>query len=109
MEIKIPSEAVLQESDELTRRIVELCMENNMAVAVGHSYILSRDENGCTYQRNISAYVDEKAGAYNPSIAAAAQMLKIRNIPREVIVMLSEFAQFSNQQPGVFDAGERVH
>ncbi|EBV2341152.1 hypothetical protein DN300_25355 [Salmonella enterica subsp. enterica serovar Potsdam] len=91
-----PDAAVLQELDKLTRRMVELCMENNMAVAVGYSHIESSDENGCTYQRCISAYIDEKAGAYNPSIAAAAMLLKVKDVPREVIGALKSLSVASD-------------
>lgn len=109
MENKKPSEAVLQELEKLTRRMLELCMENNIAVAVGYSHIESSDENGCTNQRYISAYIDEKSGAYNPSIAAAAQMLRIKDVPRSVVFMLGTLAQAGDQEQGIFDAGERVH
>ncbi|MFB1872646.1 hypothetical protein ACEY8Q_17230 [Salmonella enterica subsp. enterica] len=104
-----PDAAILQELGKLTRRMLELCTENNIPVVIGYSYIKNSDENNCTHRRHTSAYINEKAGAYDPSIAAAANMLKIKDVPRSVIFMLDAIAQDSDQEQGIFDAGERVH
>ncbi|HCM1919327.1 TPA: hypothetical protein N3A33_005429, partial [Salmonella enterica subsp. salamae serovar 28:r:e,n,z15] len=44
----------------------------------------------------ISAYIDEKAGAYNSSIAAAAMLLKVKDVPGEVIGALKSLSVASD-------------
>ncbi|EAP0944525.1 hypothetical protein B7802_15780 [Salmonella enterica] len=96
MESKKPSESVLQELDELTRRMFNICMKNNMAMVAGYSYELSRNEDGWEFEKYISAYIDEKAGAYNSSIAAAAMLLKVKDVPMEVIGALKSLSVASD-------------
>lgn len=50
MENKKPSESVLKELDELTRRMFNICMKNNMAMVAGYSYELSRNEDGREFE-----------------------------------------------------------
>ncbi|ELB6473033.1 hypothetical protein RH437_004455 [Salmonella enterica] len=96
MENKKPSEAVLQELDELTIRMFNICMKNNIPMVAGYSYELSRNEDGWESEKYISAYINEKAGAYNPSIAAAALLLKVKDVPREVIGALKSLSVASD-------------
>lgn len=60
MKNKIPEESVLQELKKLTTRIFQLCVENNMPVVIGYSYELSRNEDGYSTNKSITAYADEK-------------------------------------------------
>lgn len=55
-----PDAAVLQELKELTSRIFKICEQNNMPVVIGYSYKLSRNEDGYSINKSITAYADEK-------------------------------------------------
>ncbi|WP_239823255.1 hypothetical protein [Salmonella enterica] len=57
-----PDVAVLQELKELTSRIFKICEQNNMPVVIGYSYELSRNEDGYSINKSITAYADEKTG-----------------------------------------------
>ncbi|EBL5824161.1 hypothetical protein AEW27_21075 [Salmonella enterica subsp. enterica serovar Montevideo] len=96
MESKKPSESVLQELDELTRRMFNICMKNNMAMVAGYSYELSRNEDGYSINKSITAYADEKTGAWDSTIAAAAMLLKVKDVPREVIGALKSLSVASD-------------
>ncbi|EBY1696930.1 hypothetical protein DU083_05500 [Salmonella enterica subsp. enterica serovar Javiana] len=91
-----PDAAVLQELNELTSRIFKICEQNNIPVVIGYSYELTRNEDGYLINKCISAYIDEKAGAYNSSIAAATMLLKVKDVPREVIGALKSLSVASD-------------
>lgn len=79
-----PDAAVLQELKELTSSIFKICEQNNMPVVIGYSYELNRNEDGYSINKSITAYADEKTGAWDSTIAAAAMLLKVKDVPREV-------------------------
>ncbi|EEJ6747848.1 hypothetical protein AI17_004916 [Salmonella enterica subsp. enterica serovar Oslo] len=85
-----PDAAVLQELKELTSRIFKICEQNNMPVVIGYSYELS------SINKSITAYADEKTGAWDSTIAAAAMLLKVKDVPREVIGALKSLSVASD-------------
>ncbi|EII7446368.1 hypothetical protein LHS21_000527 [Salmonella enterica subsp. enterica serovar Newport] len=87
-----PDAAVLQELKELTSRIFKICEQNNMPVVIGYSYELSRNENGYSINKSITAYADEKKGAWNSTIAAAVMMLRMKEVPKKAIHAMAEMA-----------------
>ncbi|EEJ5471431.1 hypothetical protein AU693_004491 [Salmonella enterica subsp. diarizonae] len=92
MKNKIPEESVLQELKKLTTRIFQICVENNMPVVIGYSYELSRNEDGYSTNKSITAYADEKKGAWNSTIAAAVMMLRMKEVPKKAIHAMAEMA-----------------
>ncbi|EKC9051523.1 hypothetical protein OQF15_002637 [Salmonella enterica] len=92
MKNKIPEESVLQELKNLTTRIFQICVENNMPVVIGYSYELSRNEDGYSTNKSIAAYADEKKGAWNSTIAAAVMMLRMKEVPKKAIHAMAEMA-----------------
>ncbi|HHT8363924.1 TPA: hypothetical protein ACT3PT_003700 [Salmonella enterica] len=64
-----PDAAVLQELKELTSRIFKICEQNNMPVVIGYSYELNRNEDGYSINKSITAYADEKTGAWDSTVA----------------------------------------
>lgn len=91
-----PDAAVLQELKELTSRIFKICEQNNMPVVIGYSYELNRNEDGYSINKSITAYADEKTGAWDSTIAAAAMLLKVKDVPREVIGALKSLSVASD-------------
>ncbi|EDC5553825.1 hypothetical protein GAR96_18110 [Salmonella enterica] len=91
-----PDATVLQELKELTSRIFKICKQNNIPVVIGYSYELSGNEDGYSTNKSIKAYVDEKTGAWDSTIAAAAMFLKVKYVPREVIGALKSLFVASN-------------
>ncbi|HGY0274057.1 TPA: hypothetical protein ACXPK9_004398 [Salmonella enterica] len=87
-----PDAAVLQELKELTSRIFKICEQNNMPVVIGYSYELNKNEDGYSINKSITAYADEKTGAWDSTIAAAAMLLKVKDVPREVIGALKSLS-----------------
>ncbi|EBE6296402.1 hypothetical protein ABDM08_001386 [Salmonella enterica] len=87
-----PDVAVLQDLKELTSRIFQICVENNMPVVIGYSYELSRNEDGYSTNKSITAYADEKKGAWDSTIAAAAMMLKLKEVPKKAIHAMADMA-----------------
>ncbi len=88
-----PDAAVLQELKELTSRIFKICEQNNMPVVIGYSY---GNEDGYSINKSITAYADEKTGAWDSTIAAAAMLLKVKDVPREVIGALKSLSVASD-------------
>ncbi|EFR9487996.1 hypothetical protein HYI78_004526 [Salmonella enterica] len=80
-----PDAAVLQELKVLTSRIFKICEQNNMPVVIGYSI-----------NKSITAYADEKTGAWDSTIAAAAMLLKVKDVPREVIGALKSLSVASD-------------
>lgn len=67
-----------------------------MPVVIGYSYELSRNEDGYSINKSITAYADEKTGAWDSTIAAAAMLLKVKDVPREVIGALKSLSVASD-------------
>ncbi|TGC33991.1 hypothetical protein [Salmonella enterica] len=90
-----PDAAVLQELKELTSRIFKICEQNNMPVVIGYSYELNRNEDGYSINKSITAYADEKTGAWDSTIAAAAMLLKVKDVPSALksLSVASDFAR----------------
>ncbi|MED8100860.1 hypothetical protein Q5512_07635 [Escherichia coli] len=55
-----PEDSVLQELEQLTRRMYQLCVDNNIAFVSCYSYEISRNETGMATSRHLSVYVDEE-------------------------------------------------
>ncbi|EDV9708746.1 hypothetical protein KX61_004727 [Salmonella enterica subsp. enterica] len=106
-----PDAAVLQELNELTSRIFKICEQNNMPVVIGYSYELSRNEDGYSINKSITAYADEKTGAWDSTIAAAAMLLKVKDVPREVIGALHSLSVASDFARAMTEAsnGKSLH
>ncbi|ELC8787893.1 hypothetical protein RJV04_002205 [Salmonella enterica] len=96
MENKKPEESVLQELKELAIRMLHICVENNMPVVIGYSYELSRNEEGYSTNKYITAYIDEENGVWDSTIAAAAFLLKVKYVPMEVIGALKSLSVASD-------------
>ncbi|EEF5708351.1 hypothetical protein ACFMLZ_001946 [Salmonella enterica] len=91
-----PDAAVLQELKELTSRIFKICEQNNMPVVIGYSYELSRNKDGYSINKAVTAYVDERKGVWDSTIAAASIMLRLKEAPREVIGALHSLSVASD-------------
>ncbi|HFW4982402.1 TPA: hypothetical protein ACIPDZ_004361 [Salmonella enterica subsp. enterica serovar Java] len=103
-----PDAAVLQELKELTSRIFKICEQNNMPVVIGYSYELSRNEDGYSINKSITAYADEKTGAWDSTIAAAAMLLKVKDVPREVIGALKSLSVASDFARAMSEASKEI-
>lgn len=55
-----PEDSVLQELEQLTKRMHQLCVDNNIAFVACHSYEISRNETGVATSRSLAIYVDEE-------------------------------------------------
>ncbi|XTZ40030.1 hypothetical protein ACQYRI_08675 [Salmonella enterica] len=93
MKNQTPDSAVLQEIEKLARRIHELCVENNIPVVIGYSYAAGSDENGRITARVVAVYLDQKKGAFDSVISGAAMMLKQKNVPDRVLILLDNMAR----------------
>ena len=82
-----PEASVLQELEQLSLRIHQLCMENNMPVVIGYSY----DDKHKT-GRFITAYLDEEKGAFDSTVAGAIQILRLDQLSHHAIAGLEKVA-----------------
>ncbi|HDY3256933.1 TPA: hypothetical protein RPE59_003566 [Salmonella enterica] len=87
-----PDAAVLQELNELASRIFKICKQNNMPVVIGYSYELSRNKDGYSINKAVTAYVDERKGVWDSTIAAASIMLRLKEVPDEAILVMENMA-----------------
>lgn len=92
MKNKTPEESVLQELKKLTKRIFQICVENNMPVVIGYSYEISRNEDGYSTNKSITAYADEKKGAWDSTITAAVMMPRMKEVPKKAIHAMADMA-----------------
>ncbi len=106
MENKKPSEPVLQELKTLTTRIFQICVENNMPVVIGYSFELSRNEDGYSTNKSITAYADEEKGAWDSTIAAASMMLRMKEVPKEAIRAMANMAAVCELVRGMSENSE---
>lgn len=79
-----PDAAVLQELKELTSRIFKICEQNNMPVVIGYSYELSRNEDGYSINKSITAYADEKTGAWDSTITGEYSVVENAGVEENV-------------------------
>ena len=82
-----PEASVLQELEQLSRRIHQLCMENNMPVVIGYSY----DDKHKT-GRFVTAYLDEEKGAFDSTVAGAVQLLRMNQLSHRALFRLEGLA-----------------
>ncbi|ATI89545.1 hypothetical protein H0K13_000505 [Salmonella enterica] len=87
-----PDAAVLQELNELTSRIFQICEQNNMPVVIGYSYESGRNEDGCSINKSVSAYADKRKGVWDSTIAAASIMLRLKEVPDEALRVMANMA-----------------
>ncbi|EJQ8144082.1 hypothetical protein N8J30_000183 [Salmonella enterica subsp. enterica serovar Newport] len=77
-------ESVIAELRQLSGKIHKLCIKNNMPCVV--SYARTSDEKDVS--RILSAYTHSETGAYDRSITAATMLLKMNEVPGELISLL---------------------
>ncbi|EBP0845986.1 hypothetical protein LB05_19475 [Salmonella enterica] len=77
-------ESVIAELRQLSGKIHKLCIKNNMPCVV--SYAWTSDEKDVS--RILSAYTHSETGAYDRSITAATMLLKMDEVPEELISLL---------------------
>ncbi|EBQ2150878.1 hypothetical protein GOE30_21450 [Salmonella enterica] len=77
-------ESVIAELRQLSGKIHKLCIKNNMPCVV--SYAWTSDEKDVS--RILSAYTNSKASAYDRPIVAATILLKMDEVPGELISLL---------------------
>ncbi len=77
-------ESVIAELRQLSGKIHKLCIKNNMPCVV--SYAWTCDEKDVS--RILSAYTNSKASAYDRPTAAATILLKMDEVPGELISLL---------------------
>ncbi|MFL9204931.1 hypothetical protein AB9E53_20430 [Escherichia coli] len=88
----IHEDSVLQELEQLSERMHQLCMDNDIAFVACYSYEVSKNETESKELRYISAYVDEEKGVFSSSVAAACEILRLKSVPREYILTLGTLA-----------------
>lgn len=103
-----PEDSVLQELEQLTKRMHQLCVDNNIAFVACHSYEISRNETGVATSRNISVYVDEEKDVFCSAIAAAHEILNLNTVPREVIFVLKKLAERQEKERKVISNAHNV-
>ncbi|ECR1919515.1 hypothetical protein F0M37_23405 [Salmonella enterica subsp. enterica] len=77
-------ESVIAELRQLSGKIHKLCIKNNMPCVV--SYARGCDEESVS--KTLVAYTDSETGAYDRSIIAAIMLLKMNEVPGELISLL---------------------
>ncbi|ECE8819401.1 hypothetical protein JG310_000478 [Salmonella enterica subsp. enterica serovar Reading] len=77
-------ESVIAELRQLSGKIRTLCIENNMPCVVSYA----RDCDEKSVSRTLVAYTDSETGAYDRPIAAATILLKMDEVPEELISLL---------------------
>ncbi|EOC0077741.1 hypothetical protein ACOJD8_001290 [Cronobacter turicensis] len=92
MKDKVVDASVIAELKQLSIRIRELCIENQMPCVVSFCHEKERNDSGVVFTKALTAYVNESNGAFNESIVAAILFLKTNNIPRDSLDMIEDLA-----------------
>ncbi|EFD4944131.1 TPA: hypothetical protein KMB23_002583 [Escherichia coli] len=103
-----PEDSVLQELEQLTGRMHQLCVDNNIAFVSCYSYEISRNETGMATSRHLSVYVDEEKSVFCSAIAAAYGILQLESVPREVIFALEKLAERQEKERKVISNAHNV-
>ncbi|HAX5209052.1 TPA: hypothetical protein JZG45_003904 [Escherichia coli] len=103
-----PEESVLHELKQLTGRVHQLCVDNNIAFVACYSYEISRNETGVVTSKSLAIYVDEEKDVFDPVIAAAYEILQLRSVPREAIFALEKLADHQKKEREVISNAENV-
>ncbi|EOA6526102.1 hypothetical protein ACH7OW_002320 [Escherichia coli] len=101
-------DSVLQELEQLTGRMHQLCVDNNIAFVSCYSYEISRNETGMVTSRHLSAHVDEEKSVFCSAIAAAHEILNLNTVPREVIFALKGLAELQKKERKVISNAHNV-
>lgn len=103
-----PEDPVLQEMEQLTGRMHQLCVDNNIAFVASYSYEISRNETGMATSRHLSVYVDEEKDIFCSAIAAACGILQLKSVHREVIFALKKLDDHQKKEREVISNAENV-
>lgn len=103
-----PEEYVLHELKQLTGRMHQLCVDNNIAFVACYSYEISRNETGVATSRSLAIYVDEEKDVFDSVIAAAYEILQLRSVPREVIFALKKLSEHHEKERKAISNAENV-
>lgn len=93
----IISNEVKQEISSLVNQLHSLCEANNVPVVVGvilGRTITDRDDSyeNINISKSISVFIDSEKGAFDPTIVAAYQILRLRQLPASALYMLERLA-----------------
>ncbi|CAD5624790.1 Uncharacterised protein [Escherichia coli] len=83
-----PEDSVLQELEQLSVRMHQLCVDNDITFVACYSYKERTNETESKEFRYTSAYMDEEKGVFSSSVAAACEILQLKSVPRKYILML---------------------
>ncbi|ENA5601261.1 hypothetical protein ABGK78_004793 [Escherichia coli] len=103
-----PEDSVLQELEQLSARMHQLCVDNDIAFVACYSYEVSTNETKSVESRHTSAYIDEEKGVFSSSVAAACEILKIKSVSRESILMLEALADLQGKVRKVISDSDNV-
>ena len=103
-----PEDEVLQELEQLSARMHQLCVDNDIAFVACYSYEVRRNETESKEFRYMSAYVDEEKGVFSSSVAAACEILKMKSVSREYILTLGTLAGLQEKVRKVISDSDNV-
>ncbi|EFH3304666.1 TPA: hypothetical protein HNJ18_10895 [Escherichia coli] len=103
-----PEDSVLQELEQLSSRMYQLCKDNDIAFVACYSYEVRRNETESKELRCTSAYVDEEKGVFSSSVAAACKILQLKSVPRKYILMLEALTDLQRKVRKVISDSDNV-
>ncbi|MVW26334.1 hypothetical protein [Escherichia coli] len=104
-----PEDSVLQALEQLTVRMHQLCVDNNIAFVACYSYEVSTNETKSVESRHTSAYIDEEKGVFSSSVAVACEILRLKSVPRKYILMLEALTDLQEKVRKVISANNVMH
>ncbi|WP_156964147.1 hypothetical protein [Trabulsiella guamensis] len=68
--------------------LYKLCEANNVPVVIGVLLERMKESNSAAINKGVSFFIDSRTGAYDSSLAAACEMLKMDSVPEYLIRMM---------------------
>ncbi|EFB3120261.1 hypothetical protein N3T10_004846 [Escherichia coli] len=103
-----PEDSVLQELEQLTGRMYQLCEDNDIAFVACYSYKVSTNETESVESRHTSVYIDEEKGVFSSCVAAAYEILRLKYVPRKYILMLEALTELQEKVRKVISDSDNV-
>ncbi|EJF1946159.1 hypothetical protein M8A54_000368 [Salmonella enterica] len=102
------SQEVKAQLFSLLRQVHQICIENNIPMVASTVVSKTTTPQGQEILKSLSTFVDSRTGAFDSTIVAASEILKMKEVPPSVIELLMQM-NASARMSGVDVRGQEVH